>query len=225
MWFPVIWLSAGWLSALMILALAATLAAAPLIIPYLPDLLGESSRNVPILAEPVTLGSSVWIAALLFVVSAVIIIRSARSREVHQVFQGLLLASFIVSATIFFTILPLYDRLMNLPLASLAGTAAEHTPIGGRIVLYNISDRPSVMFVSGRRTMYLGDRLLQQLPELFNEEDISVGIATTYDYARLLNHSIEVQEIERRGGFVLFSMHNDSSAETPSPVSPAPQLP
>ncbi len=215
--FPVIWLSAGWLSALMMLALSATLAAAPLIIPYLPDLLGESGRNVPILAEPVQLGSSVWIAALLFIVSAVIIIRSARSRDVHQVFQGLLLASFMVSATVFFTILPLYDRLMNLPLANLSSTAAEHTPIGGRIVLYNISERPSVMFVSGRRTRYHGDGLLEQLPELFNEAGISVGITSAYDYARLLNHSIEVQEIERQGGLVLFSIQKSSGAETTSP--------
>ena len=223
--FPLIWLSAGWLSALMVLALAATLAAAPLIIPYLPELLGESSRNVPILAEPVQLGSSVWLAALLFIVSAVIIIRSARNRNVHQVFQGLLLASFMVSATIFFTVLPLYDRLMNLPLANLSSTAAEHTPIGGRIVLYNISDRPSVMFVSGRRTTYQNDGLPERLAELFNEEDVSVGITTAYDYARLLNHSIEVEEIERQGGFVLFSIDKSSSAETRLPESPAPQLP
>ena len=121
--------------------------------------------------------------------------------------------------------MPLYDRLMNLPLANLAGTAAAYTPIDGRIVLYNISDRPSVMFVSGRRTMYYGDGQLQQLPELFNEEDLSVGITTTYDYARLLNHSIGVQEIERQGGFVLFSTAHSSSAETASPVSSTPRVP
>ncbi len=223
--FPAIWLSAGWLSALLILALAAALAATPLIIPYLPELLGESSRNVPILAEPVQLGSSVWIAAILFIFSAVIIIRSTRSRNVHQVFQGLLLSSFIVSATIFFTIIPLYDRLMNQPLAELATMAAKHTPTGGRIVLYNISDRPSVMFVSGRRTVYHSDGLFQQLAELFNEEDISVGITTSYDYARLLNHSITVDEIARQGGFVLFSLPENSSAETTSPLFSVPQLP
>ncbi len=223
--FPTIWLSAGWLSAVLILVLAIALAASPLIIPYLPELLGESSRNVPILAEPVQLGAGVWIAALLFISSAVIIIRSTRSRDVHQVFQGLLLSSFIVSATIFFTIMPLYDRLISQPLAELATTAAEHTPTGGRIVLYNISDRPSVMFVSGRRTIYHSDALLQQLPELFNQEDISVGITTNYSYARLLNHSIAVDEIARQGGFVLFSMSENSSAETTSPLFSAPQLP
>jgi 4-amino-4-deoxy-L-arabinose transferase-like glycosyltransferase len=208
--YPIIWLAAGWLSAILIGLLGLVLATAPFIISYLPDLLGENSRKAPILAEPVELGYGVWLAALLFIFSAVMIIRSVHKRHIEQIFQALLLSSFIVSATIFLTIMPVYDRLMNLPLARLATEAADHTQADGRIVLYNVSDRPSVMFASNRRTIYHSDRNLQQLPTLFDQQDISVGITTNYYYSRLLSHSMAVHEIDRQGGFVLFNMTEDS---------------
>lgn len=209
--YPIIWLAAGWLSAVLIGLLGVILAAAPVIISYLPDLLGENSRKAPILAEPVELGYATWLAALLFVSTAVMIIRSVRKRHVDQIFQTLLLSSFIISATIFFIVMPSYDRLMNLPLARLATEAAKHTQADERIVLYNVSDRPSVMFASNRRTVYHSDRHLQQLPTRFEEEDISVGITTNYYYSRLLSHSIAVHEIDRQGGFVLFKIMGAST--------------
>lgn len=213
--YPIIWLTAGWVSAAIIGLLGIVLATAPFIFSYLPDLLGENSRKAPILAEPVQLGYGVWVAAILFIFSAFMIIRSIHKRHIEQIFQALLLSSFIVSATIFFTIMPLYDRLMNLPLASLAMEAAELTQADERIVLYNVSDRPSVMFASNRRTIYHSDRNIQQLPALFDEKDISVGITTNYYYGRLLSHSIAVHEIKRQGGFVLFGIVAQSGNPAP----------
>ena len=102
--------------------------------------------------------------------------------------------------------MPISDRLMHEPLASLALEAADHTPPDGRIVLYNVSDRPSVSFASHRQTIYHSDRNLQQLPALFQENGISVGITTNYYYGRLLSHSLPVHELNRMGGFVMFTM-------------------
>ncbi|MEE4166007.1 MAG: glycosyltransferase family 39 protein [Desulfocapsaceae bacterium] len=212
MGFPTLWLSAGWLAAALSIVTAVLLGASPLIIPYLSDLLGENSRNLPLLAEPVRLGSAVWIGVVLFIFSAVIIIRYGRTRDMHLVFQGLLLSSFIVSSTIFLILMPLYDRLLNQPLAALCLTAAEHTAEDGRIVLYSIGERPGVMFASARSTISLDDSQSHQLPLLFAEDDISVGITTNYYYARLLNHSIGVRQIDRQGGFVLFSANEKNSS-------------
>ena len=213
--YPTIWLVAGGISAALICLLGLVIAAAPLIISYLPDLLGEDSRKAPILAEPVQLGYGIWVAVVLLLFSGLHIIRALRGKQVNQIFQALLLSSGIVSATIFFTIMPIYDRLMNQPLASLALEAADHTPPDGRIVLYNINNRPSVMFASHRRTIYHSDRHLQQLPGLFHQDGVAVGITTNYYYGRLLSHSIPVQELNRQAGFVLFSMVMENSKPAP----------
>jgi len=213
--YPAIWRGAGWLSAALICLLGLVMIAAPLIISYLPDLLGEDSRKAPILTEPVELGYGTWVAALCFISSGLLILWSLRKKEVDQLFQTLLLSSFVVSSTIFFIIMPIYDRLMNEPLASLALEAADHTPPNGRIVLYNVSDRPSVSFAAHRRTTYHSDRNLQLLPALFQDDGISVGITTNYYYGRLVSHSLPVRELNRRGGFVLFGMMMDNSEKTP----------
>jgi len=218
--FPVLWVVGGWLSAILIGLLGVILAAAPFIISYLPDLLGEDSRKAPILMEPVQLGYGIWFAALMFILTSVMIIRTVRKRHIAQMFQTLLLASFTVSATIFFAIMPTYDRLMNVPLARLAEHAASRTPPEGRIVLYNVSDRPSVMFTANRRTVYHSDRNLQQLPSLFTNDDVLVGITTNYYFDRLVSHSLPVVEIDRQGGFILFSLEETSHKDHGSEPAP-----
>lgn len=116
--------------------------------------------------------------------------------------------------------MPTYDRLMNRPLVNLSLQAAELTGTNERLVLYHVSDRPSVMFASSRHTIYHSDRNIEQLPALFEEPDITVGITTNYYFDRLVSHSLAVVEINRQGGFVLFRMVPPTRETTEPPVSP-----
>lgn len=214
---PLPWRAAGWLSAALVTTLGAILAAAPLILPYLPELIGENARKAPVLTEPISLGFAPWFASALFIGCGFLIIRATRKNSVAKIFEALLLSSFIVSATLFLTIIPVYDRLMNLPLVRLAQQAAIHTPANGRIVMFNVSDRPSVNFASDRRTVYHSDRNYQELPALLAKPDINVGITTAYYFDRLDNLGIPITEISRDTGFVLFSL---IESEPPHNIKP-----
>ena len=193
--------------------LGITLAALPFIFPYLSDLLGEDALKAPILFEPVRFDYPIWIAAALTLLSGIIALIAVRKHDSSRLFRSLLLSSFTVSASLSLLFMPIYDRLMNRPLTNLAEIAAEKTPPGGYIVLYQVSDRPSVMFTARRKTLYHSRRNYSSLPELFNHPHVTVGITTNYYFDHLQNHSIAFNEITRDGGFVLFR---------PAPPDPNP---
>ena len=208
--YRILWRACGWVSAVLMALIGLVLAFSPVIISYLPDLLGEDSRKAPILLEHVQLGVGVWLAAAIFFVCSFLLLRSTHGNRISSIFQTLLLCSFLTSATTFLIIMPTYDRLMNTPLVQLAQEAADLTSPGEPIVMYNVSDRPSVMFVSDRPTLYHSDRNREQLFALFREKELSVGITTSYYFDRLISHSIPAVDIKRAGGFVLFKMVSDA---------------
>jgi 4-amino-4-deoxy-L-arabinose transferase-like glycosyltransferase len=205
---PLPWHFAGWLSATLVITLGLILAAAPLIMPYLEELLGENARKAPALAEPINLGYTPWFSALILIICGIYIIYTTRKHVIGKIFEALLLCSFLVSATLSLAVIPIYDQFFDLPLARLAQQAAAQTPEGGFIVLYEVGDRPSVNFTANRRTTYLSDRNYQDLPVLFQNPETSVGITTTYYFEQLLRFGLSVKELSRDTGFILFSLEH-----------------
>ena len=207
------WNVAAWLGALPVGLLGLVCLALPLLYPYLAELLGEDAYKVPALFEQVELGYVPYLAGMLFLLSALLIAR-ARTFGYAKQFETLLLCAFINGSAVFFLIIPLYNRLMDEPLARLAEQAAAHTPDQGRIVMYEIDDRPSVNFVSGRLTIDHDERDWRELSGLFASQDIEVGLTTSFYFERLQNLGLSPRELSRDGGFVLFQLQPQ---EDPSP--------
>jgi hypothetical protein len=203
---PLPWHCAGWLSATLVIVLGLLLAAAPLILPYLEELLGENARKAPALAEPISLGYTPWVSALILIVCGIYIIYTTRKRVIGKIFEALLLCAFMVSATLSLAVIPVYDQFFDLPLTRLAQQAASRTPEGGSIVLYKVDDRPSINFTANRKTTYVSERNYQDLPSLFDNPEISVGITTVYYFEQLQRFGISVMELSRDVGFILFSL-------------------
>ena len=105
---------------------------------------------------------------------------------------------------------------MDEPLARLAEQAASLTPAEGRIIMFEIDDRPSVNFVSGRQTVDHDERDWPELAGLFARQEIEVGLTTVFYYERLQNLGLSPVELSRDGGFVLFRL----SPSDPPPPSP-----
>ena len=208
------WRLAAWLGALPAALLGFTCLVLPLLYPYLAELLGEDAYKVPALFEPVDFGFTPYLAGLLFIVSALLILRTSSYAPAKH-FEALLLCAFINGAALFFLIIPLYDRLMDAPLARLAEEAARHTSAEGRIVMYEIDDRPSVNFVSGRLTIDHDERDWSDLSRLFADDDIEVGLTTAFYFERLQNLGLNPIELSKNGGFVLFHL---LSPDTPQPA-------
>ena len=144
-------------------------------------------------------------AGLLFLGSALLTLQ-ARTFASARRFETLLLCAFVNGCTLFFLIIPIYNRLMDEPLARLAEEAGTLTPAEGRIVMYEIDDRPSVNFVSGRLTIDHDERDWSSLAELFAQQEIEVGLTTVFYYERLQNLGLNPVELSRDGGFVLFRL-------------------
>jgi len=201
--YPVAWRLGGWIAVVPMILLGLILAAAPLIYPYLAEFLGEDAYKTPALAESVSFGYSPYLAAFLFLLSAFLLIRAIRG-TIAKLFETLLLCSFINSCTIFFLVIPLYDQLMDAPLARLAEQAALQSSANGKVIMYEIDDRPSVNFVSGLATIEHDERDYQLLSQQFNQSDITVGLSTVFYFERLLDLGVPAHEIARDTGFVLF---------------------
>jgi hypothetical protein len=208
------WILAAWLGAVPGALLGILCLALPLLYPYLAELLGEDAYKVPALFEPANLGFIPYLAGLLFLGSALLSLQ-ARTFGSARRFETLLLCAIINGCTLFFLIIPLYNRLMDQPLARLAKEAGTLTPAEGRIVLYEIDDRPSVNFVSGHLTIDHNERDWSGLAGLFAQQEIEVGLTTVFYFERLQNLGLNPVELSRDGGFVLFRL---TSPDSPPPT-------
>ena len=207
------WRLAGWLGVLPVLLLGLVCLVLPLVFPYLAELIGEDAYKVPALFETVSLGVTPYLAGVLFILSALLIFRTRHSHPVRR-FEFLLLSSLVNACAVFFLIIPLYDRLLDAPLARLAVEAASHTPADGKIVMYEIDDRPSVNFTSGLMTIDHDRRKWSELPALFDQTGIEVGLTTAFHFERLQNLGLAPVEIIRDTGFVLFRLPATPSSDT-----------
>jgi len=197
------WRIAGWTGAVPAGLLGIVLFALPLVFPFLAELTGEDAYKVPALFEPVELGWSPYLAGALFLLSAGLLVHTVRA-SAARLFETLVICSLINGCTLFFLVIPLYDRLIDAPLTSLAEEAAALSPPNGIIVMYEIDDRPSVNFVSGLTTIEHDERELQDLPALFERPEITTGLTTSFYFEGMQNRGMKPVEIGRNTGFVLF---------------------
>ncbi len=214
------WRLAGWFATVTVGLLGLVFAALPLLFPYLHELLGKDARKAPILAESVELGMTPWLIAALFFACSYLIFRVRNNSERRVVFETLLLCSLIVNAGLFHLVIPLYDRVMNAPLARIAQRAAEMTENDKSIVLFAVDDRPSINFVSRRTTIYRPERQADDLPSLLRAPESTIGITTVYYLQQLRDRAFDIEELSRDGGFVLFRIAAESAARSADDVPP-----
>jgi len=215
------WRLAGWFATVTVGLLGLVFAALPLLFPYLHEVLGKDARKAPILAESVELGITPWLIAVLFFACSFLIFRVRNNSKRRVVFETLLLCSLIISAGLFHLVIPLYDRLMNEPLARIAQQAADMSEKDDAIVLFAVDDRPSINFVSGRTTIYRPERRSDELPALLRAPESSIGITTVYYLQRLHDAAIDIEELARNGGYVLFRIAAESAARPAGSTTPA----
>ncbi len=194
----------GWISGLFFALLGGVFVALPIILSTLPDRLGKHALKAPVLAEPVALGVTPWLAGLLLVACGIFIIVITRKKKSEQLFSTLLSCALVLNFIMIFMILPTFDRLMNRPLVNLAEQAAALTPADGKILLYKISKRPSANFYSGLYTLAIKEKQFAHLPELAEQNAIKVGITTRYYLNQLQERGIPVHELASDTGYVLF---------------------
>ncbi len=92
-------------------------------------------------------------------------------------------------------------------------------------MVYELDDRPSINFASGRQTISHNERDYLQLPQHFKQSGASLGLTTSYYFERLINRNVGVIEISRDTGFVLFRLLPEQSIVSEKPVIPREALP
>ncbi len=210
------WRAAAWSAALLMAAIGLLIAALPLLFPYLNELLGKDARKAPILAEPVGLGLSPWLIAASFLLAGYLLVKIRGITQRRRIFETLVLTALITGTAFFHLGIPLYDRLMNAPLARIARQAAELTPPDGTVVVFVVDGRPSINFVAERFTVRRAERDFAEIPELFLRPGHVVGITTSYYLQRLQTAGIGTEELARDGGYVLFRIIGAQQPETES---------
>ncbi len=203
------WSLATYSAALLIFGLGILFMASPQIIAHLPKWLGESALKAPVLAQPIHLGFIPYACGLVMVAIALGLISANRTQSPQSLFMILTAATLVVTSVLFFVILPTYDDLINRPLTRLAEQAAAKTPEDGRIVMFEVSSRPSVNFYSHRKTVDTGLNNLEALKKDFQDPKNKVGITTEYYFTKLKDQNIPAERLLADHGYVLFHIPNE----------------
>ncbi|MDR3631532.1 MAG: glycosyltransferase family 39 protein [Desulfocapsaceae bacterium] len=214
-----VWSVSTYLAALLILALGIVLLASPLIIAHLPQMLGKSALKAPILSQPVSLGFMPYLSGLLLIAAGGFLIYANRTKSASTHFASLSGTALAVSAVLFLLVVPVYDSLINQPLVRLAEQAAAKTPDDGRIVMFEVSSRPSVNFYAHRLTIDCGLSNLEALRQSFANPKIQVGITTDYYFGKLKEAGVAVEQLTSDHGYILFRLAPDQPAPEGPPLS------
>ena len=200
------WTIATTLAAILILALGILFLASPQILAHLPHWLGKSALKAPVLAQPIDLGYVPYLAGLIMTAAALLLLTANRTKTTAAFFAVLSSTALVVAGVLFLIILPTYDGLINQPLIHLAQQAADLTPSDGKIVMFQVSSRPSVNFYARRRTVNCGLNTLDALRLDFQDPRIQVGITTEYYLGKLKEAGIAIDRLQADHGYVLFRL-------------------
>jgi 4-amino-4-deoxy-L-arabinose transferase-like glycosyltransferase len=204
-----IWSIAIYLAALLILGLGILFLVSPQIIAHFPQMFPKSALKAPILAQPIDLGYVPYSSGLIMIAAALLLVSANRTKTTAALFTVLSTTALVIASVIFLMVLPVYDRLINRPLTSLAEQAASITPEDGRIVLLELWSRPSVNFSAHRRTISCSIFNLESLQIYFQDPKNQVGISTEYYLNKLKQSGIIAERLLSDQGYVLFRVQMD----------------
>jgi 4-amino-4-deoxy-L-arabinose transferase-like glycosyltransferase len=200
------WTIATTLAALLILGLGILFLASPQILAHLPLMLGKSALKAPVLAQPIDLGYAPYLSGLILTAAAIFLLTANRTQMTTAFFAVLSGTALVVTGVLFLIVLPTYDGLINQPLVHLAQQAAGRTPSDGRIVMFQVSSRPSVNFYAQSRTIGCSMNALDALRRDFQDPRIQVGITTEYYLGKLGEAGIATERLLADHGYVLFRL-------------------
>ena len=183
---------------------AAVLFFLPAILSRLPIIIGENARKAPGLLFPIHLGLKPYIAAAILVFLALAVTVAWRRNNLQELTSSLTASAFGIIIICFFMILPVFNKHFVAPLNQLSVKAGELTPENGNVVLVNLGHRPSVVFYSGKNTVYCSSDEPEKLVEILESPDIEVGLTTEYYFAQLQQSGLDLEALKTDRGYVLF---------------------
>jgi len=200
------WSIATYTAALLFIGLGILFMATPQIISHLPHWLGESALKAPVLAQPIHLGFLPYACGLILLAAAFCLIWINKTQSTTYLFTTLATTTLVLASVLFFIVLPTYDKLINKPLIHLAEQAKEKTPENGRIIMLEVSNRPSVNFYSQRMTLDAGLNNIEELKKDFQNPNNKVGITTEYYFDKLKDAGVLAESLLEDHGYVLFHL-------------------
>jgi hypothetical protein len=200
------WAISTFFAALLVLGLGILFWASPVILDHLPQWMGPSALKAPVLEQPIHLGFLPYLCGLAVIAAAFLLIWTHRKKSTTSLFTMLAAVAMVVSSVSFFLVLPAYSRLIDRPLVHLAEQAKDKTPEDGRIVMFHVSNRPSVNFYSHRRTINTSLDTVQALKKSLQAPRNPVGITTEYYLRKLNEKGVSTESLVTDHGYVLFRL-------------------
>lgn len=201
-----LWTFSGLSAGLFAMLIGMVLLIQPVLLPMVPDFLGEVVLKVPALTGPIDCGWQSWVGGLLFLLSGAFIIHATQRKKPGLVFTSLLLNALCVNCVMVFLVFPIYDRLVNRPVVDLAIQASAITPEENQVLMYQINERPSALFYGERNTLYKNELEHKEIASLFERQQVVAGISTEYYVKRLQDFNVTVRTIAHDSGYVLFDV-------------------
>lgn len=201
------WILAGWLTVCIFAGLTCLLLLLPFGVNWLPAVIGEIGQMIPALSDKINLGYSLYLAAAILAGLTWLLYRGQGRRKVYAVYNGLTLTACGLAFVTVLLLQPLYDRMVSRPVSTLAVEgAARYVPQEGAMLLYNIGSRPAAEFYGKRSMVVKSEKDRLELQGLFDENIVQAGISTTYYLERLRDFDVNVKELCREHGYVLFTL-------------------
>jgi 4-amino-4-deoxy-L-arabinose transferase-like glycosyltransferase len=200
------WILAGWLTIILFACLTLLTGFLPFLANRLAGTFSEFGQAVPLLSSTVDTGYVSYAAAGILACLTYILYRGVKKRKVYGVFNALTLSAVGLVFVAVVLLQPVYDRLIVRPVSTLALEGVSYTPEDGAMLLYAIGERPSAAFYAKRKVLVKAETDHIELQRLFDEKVVQVGISTGYFLKRLGDFGVEVKELKREHGYVLFTI-------------------
>jgi multisubunit Na+/H+ antiporter MnhB subunit len=192
--------------------LAGVFALAPLASSLVSEFARERADKLPGLAHGFELGLAPYFAALALAGTFVAALLAARARRTARLLAVLAAGFACTYAIVLHAVSPRVDALIAAPLRRLAVQAATLVPPEEPIVMLGLRRRPSVCFYAERETLSArASAGLDPGAALFRDGHGRVGITSESLLVRF-PASIEVEVLERDGGYALFRARPAPSA-------------
>lgn len=176
----------------------------PLLLPRVPEWIGELAAKEPAWGRALELGAAPYLLALAAFAAAGASFVASRREAWLRAISALVAGSCALLAVVSWQVLPRYETHVLQPLHEASIAAAREVAPGERLVLVGIRQRPEIVFVGGCFTEFVAPRKSERLDELFGPRSRRVGLATERVFEQHLRARSELSVISVHQGWVLF---------------------
>jgi 4-amino-4-deoxy-L-arabinose transferase-like glycosyltransferase len=178
--------------------------ALPLLLPRVPEWIGDLAAKEPAWGRVLELGAAPYLLALAAFAAAASSFVASRRGDWLRASAALVAGSCALLVVVSWQVLPRYQEHVLRPLHEASLAAAREVEAGERLVLVGIRQRPEIVFVGGCFTEFVAPRKAERLDELFGPGSRRVGLATERVFEQHLRGRSELAVISVHQGWVLF---------------------